>query len=1220
MHIYIKSITFGGFRSYKEGGLLGLDRKKGEEFSPMVNMVVGKNGSGKSNFFAAIQFVLGQGKYRTIPTKDRKELIHEGAGNKVLSAYVEIQLDNSEGRFSFDTEAKTIVIRRTLGQKKDEYRVNDRSTTAAELQSMLEAAGFSPSNPYNIVEQGKVSTLATMKDTYRFNILKEVAGTHVYEDRRSQSMKLITQAETDMAAVADNISTIKSKLEELGEEREEFKVHQALHQSLKCLQYVTAKAEKDAASKALRDHDAAFSDKDKAVQETYTVLQEKMQNIKQLERSAASAGVSHQQLKRQKDIVMQERTGWLRRHARARVASSVIANDKQDAIEEKARTENALAAVSKEIAAKQAALEKQGKALHAADEKSAVSLMGLNELSSRVDQLVTKKGRHNQFGTRAERDKYLKKEIARQNKTVEGAEEDLEKLQAKLNSIPEEIEKRRAIASNKRKEIVDNKSNTESSEQLKKLTAERDNLHERRRVLFRQQGELQHQMDASSEKYQEWKQKLNKTIPRDIRQGLQSVEQVLRENQAITGVYGPVIGLFSTDKELFTACDVMAGTSLFHIVVETNEVASKILRALNEKKLPGRPSFYPLNRMNSKPKDLPTAEDCFPLFSRLKFKDMFKAVLSDLYGRVLVCTNLQAASAHSKTHGCDCVLANGDKVDARGGISGGFLDARTSRIASSMGERRVKEEIDGLNKKLEEAKQEQAAIDQKVTSTMNSLRDAQEKHSKADRSNEKEALDIRAIEKDIQQLHEAKVSLQKQILEQKSFVKDTAARAKADEEEMKTPMVDKLTSDEAKELQTKQNSLDEEKKKHGHLVASAEELRVGTTQLRQFLHENLLKREDELKEKLARIDAHTTTDPTGQENETDLVKKRIDTLEANLETIEKQIDDALQQRTSFTRKAEVERVSLQKLTQGSHKAREEQDKQKLKRMGHLSKFETAAEQIRKLGPLPSNVSKFESMDFKRIHTEMAKTKAKLGGLTKVNKKAFDQYSMLSEMLDGLSVEQKKRLNDRATLQSLVDDCDAKKDEAVLRTFKQVKLGFERNFKDLVGHERASAELILHRAPTDGDEPRQKATKVDQFDAVGVKVDFGVGGGVGAGGKSLERLSGGQKSLVALAFIFAIQQSDPAPFYIFDEIDSALDSEYRSNVARKIQELSKSAQFLIVSFKREMLDIGHKHFRISFENKVSRLARCTAEEAHRVLSNKRQRVVEDVDTEQPTQET
>src|ERR1700761_4046177 len=116
-----------------------------EPFSPKHNVIVGRNGSGKSNFFSAIRFVLGDA-YQNMTREERAALLHEGAGSAVMSAYVEIIFDNSDERFP--TGTKEVVLRRTIGQKKDEYSLNRKNTTKQEISNMLESAGFSKSNPY----------------------------------------------------------------------------------------------------------------------------------------------------------------------------------------------------------------------------------------------------------------------------------------------------------------------------------------------------------------------------------------------------------------------------------------------------------------------------------------------------------------------------------------------------------------------------------------------------------------------------------------------------------------------------------------------------------------------------------------------------------------------------------------------------------------------------------------------------------------------------------------------------------------------------------------------------------------------------------------------------------------------------------------------------------------------------------------------------------------
>jgi structural maintenance of chromosome 3 (chondroitin sulfate proteoglycan 6) len=96
-----------------------------------------------------------------------------------------------DGRFPVGEQRDEVVLRRTIGLKKDEFFLDKKHVTKQDVVSLLEASGFSRANPYYIVQQGKVNALTLMRDEQRLDLLKEVAGTKVYEERRSESVKIM---------------------------------------------------------------------------------------------------------------------------------------------------------------------------------------------------------------------------------------------------------------------------------------------------------------------------------------------------------------------------------------------------------------------------------------------------------------------------------------------------------------------------------------------------------------------------------------------------------------------------------------------------------------------------------------------------------------------------------------------------------------------------------------------------------------------------------------------------------------------------------------------------------------------------------------------------------------------------------------------------------------------------------------------------------------------
>jgi len=119
--------------------------------------------------------------------------LHEGAGSTAVNAFCELVFDNSDGRLSVDSDE--VVVRRTIGLKKDEFFLQRKRATKREIASLLEGAGFSKGNPYYIVQQGKVNALCTMSSLDRLELLKEVAGCTVYDEKRADSLKQMEENE-----------------------------------------------------------------------------------------------------------------------------------------------------------------------------------------------------------------------------------------------------------------------------------------------------------------------------------------------------------------------------------------------------------------------------------------------------------------------------------------------------------------------------------------------------------------------------------------------------------------------------------------------------------------------------------------------------------------------------------------------------------------------------------------------------------------------------------------------------------------------------------------------------------------------------------------------------------------------------------------------------------------------------------------------------------------
>ncbi|KAK3615485.1 Structural maintenance of chromosomes protein 3 [Elasticomyces elasticus] len=181
--------------------------------------------------------------------EERGGLLHEGAGSAVMSAYVEVIFDNADQPFPTDTPE--VIPRRTIGQKKDECSLNRKNTTRQEAMNMLKTAGFSTSNPYYVVPQGRITAITNMPDAGRLDILKEVAGTRVYEERRAASQKIMDDTEHRRTKIDELLDHIRERLGELEEDKEELRAFQEKDRARRCLEYTIHHEDQEALQEAL---------------------------------------------------------------------------------------------------------------------------------------------------------------------------------------------------------------------------------------------------------------------------------------------------------------------------------------------------------------------------------------------------------------------------------------------------------------------------------------------------------------------------------------------------------------------------------------------------------------------------------------------------------------------------------------------------------------------------------------------------------------------------------------------------------------------------------------------------------------------------------------------------------------------------------------------------------------------------------------------------------
>lgn len=631
-------------------------------------------------------------------------------------------------------------------------------------------------------------------------------------------------------------------------------------------------------------------------------------------------------------------------------------------------------------------------------------------------------------------------------------------------------------------------------------------------------------------------------------------------------------------------------SSLFHVVVDSDETASTILEVMNRERS-GRVTFVPLNRIKPKAVNFQEKTDAILMIKKIAFEAPFKLAMQQVFARTVICPSLAVASSYVKSHEVNAITLDGDRVERKGAMTGGFHDLKRSRLDAVRDVARWQEVFASESKRLQDMQREIAELDQRITALASERQQLKNKSQRV-------ASSRKAILDEVQSLREAEASgrarLQKlQLLQDQLERESSASRVKkiALQEEMRMPLQRGLTSAEAAQLKTLTVAADEQEKQVAEMVGSVNGLSNKRQILEIELNDNFKRERDAIVGQLElldegsgfsqEVDGDSVQSLVGRKKELAVVKRQLNQRHKALDRLEKVVE-GMEGQVKTTNDS-LEQV----IKEQADEARriEKQDKTINKIMARTRELtqrkDDAERKIRELGVVPGEAyNKHTALSAEKIFKELHKINTTLKKFSNVNKRAVEQYDGFTRQRDQLLNRQDDLEKSSASIEELIETLDMRKDEAIERTFKQVSKNFADIFEKLVPMGRCM--LVMQKKIDaddameldDDDDEARKSSSIENYTGVSIKVSFNSKVDEGL---RIQQLSGGQKSLVALAIVFAIQKCDPAAFYLFDEIDANLDAQYRTAVAAMVQELSANAQFITTTFRPELVGVGEKHY-------------------------------------------
>ncbi|CAI2349105.1 unnamed protein product [Caenorhabditis sp. 36 PRJEB53466] len=1193
----IKEVKITGFRSYK-------DNTHVFGFSPRSNVVVGRNGSGKSNFFHAVQFVLSD-DYSHLREENRLQLLHESTGPKVAHARVEIIFDNSEKRMmAFDAPEVRIV--RQIGKKKDQYYIDNKMVSRAEVVNLMESAGFSRSNPYYIVKQGKINELATSPDTYKLKLLREVAGTRVYDERKEESLKILKETKMKTEKIEGLLKYIDERLQTLENEKEDLKEYQKLDKTKRSIEYTMYDNTNKEATKEQKNLDTSKSEltqKDNNLKSQLSDLQSEMTKLQSEKKKLESQVRGY---KEENESLQAENTAMIEERMKLKLEIDSLNEESSKERQGRKNAEDSLQTVTDEIYEKETELDeiKPRYATLVEEESRLTTDIRIDE--SRIKEMLSKQGLRSQFGSIDERDRFLRQEARRFAGLIADNQEQMAVIEKELEDVEGEHEKLNRDIQTISREIEENRFELDNhGGNASALKQKYDEAYAAVQAANREEKTVRDEMAGVEQDIAAAHEQLRRLVARPIYNGVTGVRKVIEEFKAenrngqhddvINGYHGTLIELVEIESVFNTAVEVIAQNRLFYHVVDTDRIASKILRKFNEMQLPGELNFFPMNRIGTtRERPPPASSDCRPMSEIMDFDCKFEKIFKSITANVIIVRALDETARRLRNEGYDVVTMDGDQMSKKGVMTGGYIDRKRTKLELHAEKNKVqalleelKVKLEGAERKVREKTHAAEKVKMEMVESENKIGDYHRRHRQW--TEQKNALSHQFFM--IQKMKEPKKD---QLLQSRNRLRELQAQKDNLEQEIGTAMSSQLTADEEETVKALKKKVDQMKAQLTKVARERMDLQHRKNNIENLLTKKLYKTKENL---TSRVDDISDNE---RRHKLETCNSALASLLARMHAVRQQLDAVNAELSDFDQRNETLQLKINDLAEQQRDLELQQAafQKELERIVVRTdevntKREDALKKMRQLGALPTDTfSKYQNVKPRELEKKLLECVNNLKKYENVNKKALDQYMTASQQKEELTKRMAEQKKSEDSIEELLKVLETRKYEAINLTFRQVKKNFEEVFKQLVPHGRGKMNMRM-RDPREGEE---NINTVELYEGITVLVSFVSDDGE-AETREMTQLSGGQKSLVALAIIFAIQKCDPAPFYLFDEIDAALDAQHRKSVADMIKSLSDQAQFVTTTFRPELLATAEKFYGVRFRNKVSHIDSVTREQAY-----------------------
>lgn len=1152
--MYIKQLEIDNFKSFANKSEIPL--LKG------FTTVSGPNGSGKSNIIDSVLFALGLANASELRAENLSHFI--STYTKRNEAYVKVTFGDTDNGEDLTISRK---IRKTSQGYASTYYVNDSVTTLTNVHAILEKYNVTP-NSYNVMMQGDVMGITNCSPKNRRKIIDEIAGIADFDRRIEQATSELETVEQRVERSTVILNEVDNRLEQLKEEREVALKYQKLREEKQGLEsqinkvrFFDIKRNLEKAHENILEFTKKKKEeevKNKDLDERLGLIKEKYQEISELVKEKGEA--QQIELKKQEEAIKGDID-------RKQNASNYADKQIHDGLRSIENAKNGIEGHKKKIEdfnlkiqLKEDEIKTIKENIQTREAELKKILEDMTGLNATADQHIEKR---NNLRKQLED---LKDDETKLIQTKLPLENELKNLQKELNEAKAKLD-----------ELQEMKSNFVTNQDMKKslvnqLQAEMNDFKIIQQKALQDLDTTKNEIDDLNFNIQAAYRKISsmeakKQAAEDANFG-RAIDTIM--SAKLRGVHAPLAQLGSVDKEYSVAMEVAFGGRMAHVVVDDEHVASVAIELLKSSNA-GRATFIPLNKIKKAPSKLQLPKDKGVIdyaINLVDFDDEYIDAFFYAVGDTIVVEDIECAKKLIGKY--RMVTLQGELLEKSGSMTGG------TRLKTGLSfSQNDDDELNKFKDRLKDMEEQLSKAQDKKKSLEDKLDDIRTKYSDSMTEFSKSKVELESMNKNYEN--------SENILKEKAdFIKVTTPKIdelnkkldKLEEKNVKIydeisscqeqiEEVEKLINDkDLKELKEKTKGVEDEIRRLQTNLLNAENDKNESNRQISFMN-NLI---DTLNEQIASITHNNKKleeDKERYASEIDDLKKNMEELHEQIAQIEEKLGKLLKERDEINnelielekqkhiRIADIERIEEQI---ESFKARRRELEPQLE--SATKELEEAGVEINKLEPVEISIDE--------ITAKIQRLEKRMQELGDVNMRALATYdevltrqTELKEQIETLSKERKEILERMQGYEQL-------KKETFMKTYNHINENFKEVFHRL---SEGEGELVLEvpEDPLSGGLDMKVSIRDKKHQRLG-------------------SLSGGEKSLTALAFVFAIQRYMPSPFYAFDEVDASLDTMNVERIAQMVQDQSKDTQFIVVSHRRPMIESANRTIGVTQKEK------------------------------------